>query len=62
MQNVSVGTIEGDKAEIVSGLNENDIVVTDGVDKLQDGSKVLLSNPNGGHKKSGATTDADASS
>jgi multidrug efflux system membrane fusion protein len=62
MKNIVVGTIEGDKAEIVSGLDENDIVVTDGVDKLQDGSKVLLSSPNSGHKQGGSTADAAASS
>ena len=62
MKNVVVGTIEGDKAEIVSGLNENDVVVTDGVDKLQNGSKVILSGSNSGHKHGGTTAAADASS
>jgi len=58
MKNVVVGTIEGDKAEITSGVEDKDVVVTDGVDKLQNGSKVLLPNPNGGHKQGGATADA----
>jgi multidrug efflux system membrane fusion protein len=58
----SPGTPDSDKAEIVSGLSEGDVVVIDGVDKLQDGSKVLLSSPNGGHKTSGATADAAPSS
>jgi hypothetical protein len=35
-----VGTIEGEQAEIVSGLNLGDIVVTSGVDKLREGTKV----------------------
>ena len=43
MKTVAVGTIEGDKAEIQSGVSEGDVVVVDGVDKLQNGSKVILS-------------------
>lgn len=37
---VVLGTTEGDVSEITSGLAPGDIVVTDGVDKLQEGSKV----------------------
>jgi multidrug efflux system membrane fusion protein len=37
---VTVGTEEGDQTEIVSGVVPGDMVVTDGVDKLQEGSKV----------------------
>jgi multidrug efflux system membrane fusion protein len=44
MADVTVGTITGDKAEIVKGVDEGDVVVTDGVDKLTDGSKVIVSN------------------
>ncbi len=61
MKNVGVGTIEGDKAEITSGLEDKDVVVIDGVDKLQNGSKVLLPDANGGHKHGGATADAASS-
>ena len=39
---VKVGTIDGDQAEIVSGVNENDVVVVDGVDKLSNGTKVIV--------------------
>jgi multidrug efflux system membrane fusion protein len=47
MKNVVVGTIalDASKAEITSGISEGDVVVTDGVDKLQDGSKVIVTQP-----------------
>jgi multidrug efflux system membrane fusion protein len=47
MQNVVVGTtaLDGSIAEIKSGISEGDVVVTDGVDKLQDGSKVVITPP-----------------
>ncbi len=61
LQNVTVGTIEGDVAEIQSGLSPGDIVVVDGVDKLQNGSKVIVSEPADGGKHGGKKTDkADA--
>ena len=37
---VTVGTTEGDHAEITSGISPGEIVVMTGVDKLQEGSKV----------------------
>jgi multidrug efflux system membrane fusion protein len=37
---VTLGTTEGEVTEITTGLVADDIVVTDGVDKLQEGSKV----------------------
>lgn len=37
---VVVGVAQGEKTEIVSGLLSGEIVVTDGTDKLRDGSKV----------------------
>jgi len=40
VQNVTVGHIEADQAAIESGLSSGQTVVTDGVDKLQDGTKV----------------------
>jgi len=42
MKNVVVGTIDGDNAEIQNGVSPDDVVVIDGVDKLQDGSKVIV--------------------
>lgn len=40
MRNVTIGPSEGDDTIIEKGLNAKEIVVTDGVDKLQEGSKV----------------------
>ncbi len=42
MKSVVVGTIDGDNAEIQSGVSPGDVVVIDGVDKLQNGSKIIL--------------------
>lgn len=41
VQNVQTGTVQGGETEITSGLAPGDTVVTTGVDKLQDGSKVV---------------------
>jgi multidrug efflux system membrane fusion protein len=61
MKNVVTGTTDGDKIEVQSGVDEGDVVVTDGVDKLQNGSKVIVSVP-GQHKHSSdASGSADAS-
>jgi multidrug efflux system membrane fusion protein len=40
IQNITLGTSEGDQSEITSGLVPGAVVVLSGVDKLQDGSKV----------------------
>jgi len=40
VRDVTLGTTEGDNVEVVSGLVPSDVVVTTGVDKLQEGSKV----------------------
>jgi multidrug efflux system membrane fusion protein len=40
IRNVTIGTVEGGQTEVASGLNPGDLVVTTGVDKLQEGSKV----------------------
>jgi multidrug efflux system membrane fusion protein len=59
MKNVTVGTIDGDRAEISSGVDEGDVVVTDGVDKLTNGSKVIVTHGDDGAKANpGATADA----
>ena len=42
MKSITTGTIDGDNAEIQNGISPGDIVVIDGVDKLQNGSKVIL--------------------
>jgi multidrug efflux pump subunit AcrA (membrane-fusion protein) len=58
MKNVTVGTIDGDKAEIQSGVDEGDVVVIDGVDKLTNGAKVILSNIDDSKTQGGVTPDA----
>jgi multidrug efflux system membrane fusion protein len=40
---ITIGTTEGDDSEIVSGLSPGNVVVTTGVDKLQEGSRVSVS-------------------
>jgi len=40
VRDVTLGTTEGDEAEVVSGLAPGDVAVTTGVDKLQEGTKV----------------------
>ena len=42
---VTLGTIEGERTEITSGLVPDDVVVTSGVDKLQEGTKVQVHFP-----------------
>jgi len=60
LQNVEVGTVEGDQAEINSGLSPGDTVVIDGVDKLQNGSKVMVQDSGAGGKTGAKKTDATA--
>jgi membrane fusion protein, multidrug efflux system len=42
MTAVTLGPAETEKTAVTKGLNEGDVVVTDGSDKLKDGDKVLL--------------------
>jgi multidrug efflux system membrane fusion protein len=62
MQTVEVGTtaLDGSNAEITSGVSEGDTVVIDGVDKLLDGSKVIISKPSAG-QSGGSAPPAEAS-
>jgi multidrug efflux system membrane fusion protein len=43
---VKVGAVEGETIEVQSGLQPGDLVVVDGADKLREGSKVELIDPN----------------
>jgi multidrug efflux system membrane fusion protein len=62
IKKVTVGTIDDDKAEISDGLEEGDTVVTDGVDKLQNGSKVIIAHgANGGQHETADTAPAAGS-
>ena len=60
MTDVAVGTIDGDKAEIQSGVAPGDTVVIDGVDKLQNGSKVIVQKPGSGSHKKGGGSDTSS--
>jgi multidrug efflux system membrane fusion protein len=42
---VKVGRVEGEKTVITEGLSAGDVVVTEGIDRLQDGSKVMTRTP-----------------
>lgn len=58
MRNVVPGPVEGDNASVESGLKAGEIVVIDGVDKLQQGSKVEArvvgeASKTGGNRKTG---------
>ena len=57
---ITVGTVEGEVSEITSGLKPGDQIVTVGVDKLQDGSKVNLQGSGSGNKKSAYTSVLNA--
>jgi multidrug efflux system membrane fusion protein len=54
MTPVKVGTIDGQRAEITDGVSEDDKVVVDGVDKLADGTKVMVSRNNSDNAQGGA--------
>ncbi|HUB66355.1 MAG TPA: efflux RND transporter periplasmic adaptor subunit [Candidatus Methylacidiphilales bacterium] len=60
MKTVTVGTtaLDGSNAEITDGLSEGDVVITSGVDKLQDGSKVVVTKP--GAPGNGPSTNGTA--
>ncbi|MCU1310399.1 MAG: efflux transporter, family, subunit [Candidatus Angelobacter sp.] len=63
VRNVNMGTSNENETEIASGLAPGDVVVTTGVDKLQEGSKVnvQLQNPGGsGQKTTSSQQPADA--
>jgi multidrug efflux system membrane fusion protein len=41
IRQITLGTTEGDQSEVTAGLKAGDQVVMTGVDKLQEGSKVI---------------------
>jgi multidrug efflux system membrane fusion protein len=58
LRNIVVGDTEGDFTAVTSGLSPNDIVVIDGVDKLQKGSKVAARERGSSNKVGGAQRQA----
>ena len=51
---VSVGQVQGEDSEILTGLQAGEVVVTDGADKLRDGGKVEVAQKDGAAQKGGA--------
>jgi len=45
VRNISVGANDPERTEVTSGLNPGDVVVTQGVDRLAEGSKVQTARP-----------------
>ena len=45
VQVVKTGVTEGDRVQIISGLKAGDAVVTDGLDRLKDGARVIIAAP-----------------
>jgi multidrug efflux system membrane fusion protein len=52
IRDVKVGATEGDEAEILDGVSAGDKVVIDGIDKLQQGTKVNVRIAGAGAKTS----------
>ena len=47
MRLITVGKVQGEDSEILSGLQAGEVVVTDGADKLRDGGKVEVAQKDG---------------
>jgi hypothetical protein len=56
VRNVKIPVTQGNLSEIASGVSPNELVVTDGQDKLQEGSHVEP------HTQTGGTENAQSSS
>ncbi|HWB99664.1 MAG TPA: MdtA/MuxA family multidrug efflux RND transporter periplasmic adaptor subunit [Bryobacteraceae bacterium] len=61
VRQITTGTTEGDQTEITSGLGPGDVVVTEGVDKLQEGTKVntRADQPAGSSRRKNARSKKD---
>ena len=44
---VKLGVVDGDNVAVLEGLNPGDQVVVNGIDKLRDGAKIIISSPEG---------------
>lgn len=56
---VKLGVTDGDRVEVLSGLNPGDRIVIDGADKLREGAKVVVRNPADAANPAGAAKGAD---
>src|SRR5579862_1476969 len=61
-RNVAISVTQGNTTVVTSGLNPGDVVVADGQDKLQTGSRIEPRNPNGGSGKLSSAADNSSSS
>jgi multidrug efflux system membrane fusion protein len=52
IRDVKPGPTEGETASVAEGLSPGEVVVTDGVDKLVPGSKVVVRRPEGAATRS----------
>ncbi len=59
VQVVKLGVTQGDRVQVAEGLHPGDKVVTDGLDRLRDGAKIIIAGQNaGGQAKPGVKPEA----
>jgi multidrug efflux system membrane fusion protein len=54
---VKLGVTDGDRVEVLSGLQPGDRVVIDGADKLRDGAKIVVRSPADANAAAAGTPD-----
>ncbi len=60
VQVVKTGPVEGDRVQIIQGLHPGDKVVTDGLDRLRAGSRIVAATPQGGKTQGGKSQGGKA--
>ncbi len=60
MQPVTTGLIQSEKASIMAGVKEGDLVVVDGTERLRNGSRVELKAPDNGHDTAESSSKSDS--
>jgi multidrug efflux system membrane fusion protein len=61
MRKITVGEQQGDETVVASGVEAGEVVVTDGVDKLQDGAKVTVGRADATTQSAASTREAGGS-
>lgn len=56
---ISLGATEGEKVQVTKGINDGDLVVIDGADKLKEGMEVTVQTPEQAIPSTGVPADAD---
>jgi membrane fusion protein, multidrug efflux system len=59
---VKLGVTDGDRVEVMSGLQPGDRIVVDGADKLRDGAKIIVRSEGNANNPPAATAGADGGS